>query len=204
MIYVTKRVVFHLIIPSRFTKVGVNKEVYAGTARDIRHKPRMLETDMTTFLTKEPLENGARFVLGNGYTIEVDLGDLPEDIVRRLAVHGMIQKGGDATSGANGDYAFAQAAIESTIASLQQGDWNRGRTPAHSDLIAAVRVVYGKTEEEAKAVVLGMSDEAIKELKKVKPIKAEMAEARARREKSKAAGAEVPSLDDIIQRNSEG
>lgn len=143
---------------------------------------------------------GVDFVLANGVTIKARLADYDEKIRARLMQHGLSQKVGDATSSAKGDYAFAEAAMEAVESSLRRAEWNQGRTPAHTDLIVAMVLVFKKTEEEVKFIVDRLNEDGVKEMKKIPAIKATMMELKAVRERKKVKEATSVNLDELVKK----
>lgn len=115
-------------------------------------------------------------------SVVVDLNELPENIVQRLAMHGLSQKLGDATAGAELDECFAR--VSAVAEALHDPEGWTTRVPGTSgprttQLAEALAAVTGKPIEEAAAVVSELDDEQKKELRGNAQIKAELAKIKA-------------------------
>lgn len=94
-----------------------------------------------------------RFQTAGGHTLDVNLADLPEHIIRQAAAFGLNTTIGNAAGGVE-DEADIIDALEDRIASLTAGNWaaERQSGPRGSDIVDAVARVYkdaGKDYPEA-------------------------------------------------------
>jgi len=142
--------------------------------------------------TKKVTETGVSIDFENGEALVVELEQLSEDIIRRLALHGMSQKLGDSYAGAEADEAFGLA--NGVAERLVAGDWaavraSGGGVTRVSALVEALATVTGQEIEAALGVVKEMSDDQKKDLKKHPAIAAELARISAEKAAAKAAKA---------------
>lgn len=159
----------------------------------------------TTFLTKVlPEDVGGekgtvQFILGNGTKASLSLKELTPEMVERLAIHGLSQKGGDAASGMSKarDFAGALNAIATTLDNLRNGLWSSRTGGGTSDLVLAIAKLKGVSEEEAAAAVFKATEEQLKDLRKHPAVKEAIAKLQAARAKEQAKGAE--SLDELVK-----
>lgn len=119
---------------------------------------------------------------GTEETITVKLADLPESNQLRLAMHGLSQKLGDATAGAELDECLPR--VKAVAEALMDPDGWTTRVagaggPRTTQLAEALAAVTGKSVEEAAAVVNDLDDEQKKELRANAQIKAKLAEIKA-------------------------
>lgn len=133
------------------------------------------------------------FAFTNGKELTAALDGLAEDVLKRLALHGLSQKLGDAYAGAESvDDAYEAAA--DVYETLKGGKWTERTAgePRTSSLVEALfRVMDGAQELDAcKAVVENMDDEQRKALRAQPAIKAALANIAA--EKAQAKAAEKP------------
>lgn len=132
-----------------------------------------------------------------------DLSKVSEDILIRLALHGASQKIGDSYSGAGDEadpVAYAESAIDDTIAQLYAGDWRVSGTggPRVSDLAKALSRINGKPVEENQTSLAAASDEQKKAMRKHPKVAlalAEIAEENAKARKAKLAEAAAKAGD---------
>lgn len=73
-------------------------------------------------------EQTVTWTFGNGAVRSISLDDLNEATQTHAALHGLSQKGGDSYASAGGDYAFAVAALDTTLGNLRAGVFNNVRT----------------------------------------------------------------------------
>ena len=159
----------------------------------------------TTFLTKIlPEDVGGEkgtvfFILGNGMKASLSLKDLSPEMVERLAIHGLSQKGGDAASGMSKarDFAGALSAISTTLDNLRNGLWSSRTGGGTSDLVLALAKLKGVSEEDAAAAVFKATEEQLKELRKHPAVKEAIAKLQAARANEQAKGAE--KLEDVLK-----
>lgn len=128
-------------------------------------------------------------------SVVVDLNELPENIVQRLAMHGLSQKLGDATAGADLDECLPR--VKAVAEALHDPEGWTTRVPGSAgprttQLAEALAAVTGKPVEEAAAVVSELDDEQKKELRGNAQIKAELAKIKAA---AAAAAAEKAAKD---------
>ena len=119
------------------------------------------------------------FEFTNDQTVVFDLATLDEAGMKRAALHGISQKGGDSYAGLK-SADEAQKSLVATLEAVEKGEWNT-RTPGEPRigvLVQALARAAGKTEEEAQAVVDSLDEETKKALAKdpaIKKAKAEIA-----------------------------
>jgi len=154
---------------------------------------------MATKATKKWLEedNGIEIEFATGQKIVATLDEFSEDIVQKLAIHGLSQKLGDSYASGEPDEAFGRAEV--VYKSLLDGDWTT-RTPGAprtTQLAEALAQVAGVKLEQAQDKINEMSDEDKKNLKKHPQIKAALATIKAKKAQEDAAKAaqEVASGD---------
>lgn len=141
------------------------------------------------------------FAFTNGRKLVADVNRMPRDIVNRLALHGISQKGGDSYASANEkgwtiDDCFDEATR--VIENLYNGIYNaKGGGSGTTILAEALARVTGETVEEAAAVIAGMSEDQVKDLGKHVDIKAAVLKIKAERAAERARGAEGGSATDL-------
>ena len=161
--------------------------------------------------SEKDADAGVIFKAGDEVLAAVLLKDLPEDMVTRLAVHGLAQKIGDSYAGAGEEsdpLAAARTWIKETVDQVRKGEWRVaavGGGPRASLLAKALARATGQSLEDSVAVIDLLPDEDVegadgvqpgkKSLRKaLKPImdeiSAEEAAARAAKSKGKAATTE--------------
>jgi len=124
--------------------------------------------------------------------ITVRLDDLPEEIIRRAALHGIAQKLGDAVAGASarGDTAADMANTITALADrLREGRWNAGATAGGGLLAEAIAALTGRDPGTVRAKLADMSEEDKKALAKRPDVAAMVARIRAERLAERAADA---------------
>lgn len=114
--------------------------------------------------------------------VKVDLNDLPQPIQQRLMMHGLSQKLGDATAGADLEECLPR--VKAVAEALHDPDGWTTRVPGTAgprttQLAEALAAVTGKPIEEAAAVVADLDDDQKKELRQNAQIKAELAKIKA-------------------------
>jgi hypothetical protein len=152
-------------------------------------------------VSKEVTDAGVNFEFHDGATLECTLSELPEDMVMKLALHGLSQKVGDSYSGE--DAANCQTIAETTWKTLMEGNWSSrsgGGGPRISQLAEALARATGKEVQECVATIAEMDDDTKKDLRAHPQIKALIAEiklekAKADQEKASAEAGEAPALD---------
>jgi hypothetical protein len=136
-------------------------------------------------------------------TVVVDLNNLPPTIVQRLAMHGLSQKLGDATAGAEMDECLTR--VQTVAEALKDPDGWTTRVPGSAgprttQLAEALAAATGKDVAEAAQIVSDLDDEGKKELRAHPQIKSELAKikaAAAARAAEKAASEATTDAPDI-------
>lgn len=148
------------------------------------------------FLSKEPVNNGITFKLGNGQSFTAYVSDFPEKTQKALAVHGLSAKIGDSAAGCAKDKAYgaAYSAMHAVYDALKAGKWGAEREAtggqAIADLIQAIATLK-RMDTEAVGAAVRVADEAtIKAWLKNAKIAAAMADIKAKRLKAAAKEAE--------------
>lgn len=148
-------------------------------------------------IKKLTTESGVTFDFDEQHELVTDLANLPQEIVQRLAVHGLSQKVGDAYANNDGP-ADAYARAKVVYESLQAGQWNAGRSGAGGDLVEAV---MGETNQSREAVterLAAMSKEEKTALRKNAKIAARLATIKAKRAAERAALADDEPLEALF------
>ncbi len=126
------------------------------------------------------------FTKDGGDAVVVGLGDLSEDIITRLALHGLSQKVGDSYANAKNQadpLKWAQEQVQSVIKGLKEGVFNIGRTGEGTTRVSMlaraihrIKVAAGEesTEVQAQEAIDAMTKEQVAELKSKKRIKKEL------------------------------
>jgi len=120
--------------------------------------------------------------LEDGVELRVDLNELSQEIVLRLAKHGLSQKIGDSYAGCGEGEASGKATAVAD--DLKANNWSTrvaAAGPKSTQLAEALASVTGKPLEEAAALIETMEDEQKKSLRAHKGIKAELAAIKARK-----------------------
>jgi hypothetical protein len=145
---------------------------------------------MARKLTKELSETGITITFADARVIAVNYDDLSPNIHLRLMQHGLSQKLGDASAGAETvDEAYKETL--KVAERLLANDWKSVRegtaAPKIGLLVEALARLTQRDMDECLSVVENMDDETKKKLRAHPQIKAVMADIRAEREKAKAA-----------------
>lgn len=135
-----------------------------------------------------------KFTFENGTEQELNVFSLPENIQKRLTVHGASQKIGDSYAGAKGEsdpVAFAAQAVAETIKQLVDGLWRVTSPggPRVTDLATVLAKVQGITVEQAVELIAELDEEQTKQLRNKPKIKAGLLALTAARAAEKAAKA---------------
>jgi len=112
----------------------------------------------------------------SGDELSVNLSEIPQEIIHRLAMHGLSQKIGDSYAGVDASEAFAKASAVSK--DLLDGNWSTrvaAAGPRTTQLAEALAAATGKTLDEAASVLENMDDDAKKDLRKHPQIKVHLA-----------------------------
>lgn len=145
------------------------------------------------------LPRQVKCVLGNGVTVVGDLSAYSEEIVERLALHGLSQKLGDSVTSFSKarDFHGAFGALQGVEDNLRAGVWSNRAGGGTADLVAAIALLQGIEVEDAQALVDRMDEEQLASIKKHPAIKAKVAELVAERAKE-AAKADDGSLGELL------
>lgn len=125
-----------------------------------------------------------------GEQLVADLSTIPQEIIHRLAMHGLSQKLGDSYAGAADEERFAKAS--GVFGDLAEGNWSTrvaAGSPRTTQLAEALAAATNKELAEAVALLETMEDEAKKQLRKHPLIKAELATIKAAKATADAAKA---------------
>jgi len=137
--------------------------------------------------------NFVRFNFVDGAEQIVYLNDLPEDMVQRAAVHGLAQKLGDSYSGAE-SLATAKEAFYASLASIEQGSWNRAGGGSTGGLwVEALAEATGKEYALCLAKWNEMDEATRKATKKHPTVK--LAHAKMQLQRAEAIAADAPKLE---------
>ena len=124
-----------------------------------------------------------------GESVTLLLEDIPEETIKRLALHGASQKLGDSYSGED-DIEVARARALGVANRLKQGDWKAVREGSGgsriSDLARALAAITGNTVEQSVAVIEDMDKAKRAGLRRHPKIAAELARMAAERAQEKA------------------
>lgn len=101
---------------------------------------------------------GVAFAFPDGETVTIRLSELPREMVERLAVHGLSQKGGDSYASAGSEenpLGAAKEWLKATLEDLRKGAWRVTTAGGFraTMLARALARVTGQTVEAAQAVV---------------------------------------------------
>lgn len=158
-----------------------------------------------------------------GEALEAELSEFPQEIVTRLALHGLSQRCGDSYAGVGKEFndtteaaAEARRRVERILDQLRQGEYGRvggggGGGPRLNLTVKALARATGHTVEEAQQVVEAAKakdenegTDMVKRLRQhpevkqaMEQIKAEEAQAKA--EKLREEGGDAPSLDSLFK-----
>lgn len=159
------------------------------------------EVKPVKFLSKNVMNDGVVFNLGNGTGFAAKLSDFNEAIVVELAKHGLSQKIGDSAAGCAKDKAYgaAFAAMQAVYDGLKAGKWGAEREATGgqliADLIQAIATLK-KMDMEAVGAAVRVADEAtVKGWLKNAKIAAAVADLKAKRLKAAAKAAEDEDFD---------
>ena len=169
----------------------------------------MAKTAEKKFLTKITpdmaggLARQVAFVLGNGVKVIGDLSRMPEDVVERLAIHGLSQKVGDSTSNLSKarDFHAAFGAMQDVVDNLEKGLWSVRGGSSTSDLVAALAELQGTDTETVQAAIDAATEEQVAELRKHPQIKAKILEMQAERQRTlaKAGSDDLPDIGEMLK-----
>lgn len=129
---------------------------------------------MARIANKRPSADGVQFVFVDGTKLDCNVGDLPRDIVERLAVHGLAQKVGDSYASAESvEEAIGNA--KSVWENLKAGQWAT-KAARGGKFVEALHRVTGKPYDECLTAWQGMDDKQKADLRKHAAIKKAIAD----------------------------
>jgi hypothetical protein len=136
--------------------------------------------------------------LGNGLTVELGLRELSQEMIERLALHGIAQKLGDATSSFSKteDYHAAFGAMQTVADNLIAGVWASRGGAGVADLVTALAELQDLDVDDAQAAVDAMDEEQMKAVRSHPQVKLKIAEIQKRR--LEAAAKTAPSLGELM------
>lgn len=140
-----------------------------------------------------------RFILGNGVEVQACLDNYSQEMVEKLAIHGLSQKVGDSASGFSKDRDFHAAfgAMQGVEDNLRIGVWASKGGAGTSDLVAALADLQGASLEDAQAAVDRMTEEQLASVRKHPAVKKAIADIQAARAAELAKAAEP--LGDLLK-----
>lgn len=135
-------------------------------------------------------------VFGNGLKIVVPLDSIPKELHTQLALHGLKQKIGDATSAFSreSDYAGAFRAAQGVADNLYQGVWAARNSNGITDLVLAISELKNLTIEEAQEIIDSLDDEQVKIVANKPAVKARILKIKSERAAAIAARSEDDDL----------
>lgn len=128
---------------------------------------------------------------GDGTSMDFEVSKLPEEVIRTLTLHGLMQKLGDSYAGAKGDFATAKSSVQQVWDQLVAGQWRAARAsgeakPRTTELAAAIARVTGKDLLEVQQKVQDADDAKRKAWRGLPAVAAAIAEIRAERARAQA------------------
>ena len=125
----------------------------------------------------------------NGESLTATLEELPEDIVKRLALHGLSQKLGDSYASVKGDAAAGFSKASDVLGRLMSGEWagaGGGGGMQLGELAEAIARIKNVPVEKAMAAVAGAAKEKISQWRANGKVKQVIAEIRLEKAKARA------------------
>ena len=123
------------------------------------------------------------FQFGNGKTLEIDSGAIPEETKKQLMLHGISQKVGDSFAGVKGNYAEGVQNAQDTIDQLLAGVWKSDREgdakPRLAELAEAIARIKSVDLEKATKAVEAADEKMRKEWRSNLQVKSMIATLRA-------------------------
>lgn len=150
---------------------------------------------MARIASKKVSDNGVSFEFVDGTNITAVVDALPDEIVRRLAIHGLSQKVGDSYASAE-TIEEAIASARAVLNNLTQNVWAT-KSVRGGKIVEALVAFSKKPYDECLAVYSQMSDKQKAALRKHPSIKAELAAIEAKRAEAAAKAADGESGDDL-------
>jgi len=137
---------------------------------------------------------------GDGTSMDFEMSKLPQEIIKTLSLHGLMQKLGDSYAGAKGDFAAAKASVSQVWDQLVAGQWRAARAageakPRTTELAAAIARVTGKDLLEVQQKVADADDAKRKAWRALPAVAAAIAEIRAERARTAAEKAEPRAIE---------
>lgn len=134
--------------------------------------------------------SGVDFEFHDGAVMEVNVADLPADIVKQLVVHGVSQKIGDSYAGEDAENCMTIA--QATLKNLLDGNWSTrtgGGGPRISQLAEALARCTGQEVSACVAKIAEMSDDDKKAVRAHPKVQAALAEIKLEKAQADAAKA---------------
>ena len=141
-------------------------------------------------------ENGLTFEITGGHTLEIVLGALSDDVIKKATLHGLKQKIADSYAGVTTSHEV-EAAADSVIQALMTGNWNAGRSSLGGIWVEALARAAGVEIDVARSKWDEMDEETKKDVKKNPAVKTAKAEIDLERAKSKVGNSTI-DLDDLV------
>lgn len=152
---------------------------------------------MKKSISKTVSDTSVQFDFNGEKLLECKLSELSDEIINRLALHGLSQKVGDSYASHEG-MSDAHAKASGVFESLKAGQWNAGRTGNGGDLVEAIMELTGKSRDDAATLLADMDSDKRKELRKDKRVAAILARMKADRAAQRAALADDAPLEDLF------
>lgn len=150
---------------------------------------------MARIANKTVNDNGVEFAFVNGETISATVDMLPDEIVKRLAVHGLSQKVGDSYASAE-TIEEAISSANAVINNLTNNVWAT-KSIRGGKIVEALVAFSKKPYDECLSVYTKMDDKAKKALRSHPSIKVELAKIEAKRAEAAAAAVEGQEGSDL-------
>ena len=130
----------------------------------------------------------ATFEFDDGSKQTICLSELKPEIVVQLALHGLVQKGGDACASKDTTQEYIDS-VAAVLKQLRDGEWSSRREgtggPRVGLLVEALAKCTGRSMEECLKAVEGLNDEQKKALRADPNIRKMIAQIRFEREQAK-------------------
>lgn len=121
------------------------------------------------------------FAFSDETEINADVNSFSPEIQKRLAIHGLLQKGGDSYAGVKGNVAEAKANVQAILEQLTAGAWKGERGdagPRLGELAEAIARIKSVPVEAARAAVEKADDDQRKTWRSNAKVKAVIAQLR--------------------------
>lgn len=151
---------------------------------------------MAKVCKKSVLDNGVKFAFTDGQEMTCSLTDLPDDIVHKLAIHGLSQKVGDSYASAE-TVSLAFQAARATWGNLTAGVW-AAKSQSGGMLAEVLCRMTGASPEHIATKLGAMSEDELKVLKKSPKVVAALAELRAERARAAAGSGDGDDALDLL------